>query len=139
MRRTLPLSIWFLATLFVASGVLHFAFPALYTKIVPPYLPAASLLVLLSGAAEVLGGVGLLFDSTRRFAAIGLVVLLFAVWPANVQMLLDARQADASRMTEALMWLRLPLQVVLIVWVWRARRLRALHAYMDSSQLSRRR
>lgn len=124
MRSTRPIGLWILAALFVASGVLHFLHPAPYIRIVPPWLPAAPLLVLISGAAEVVGGVGLLFAPTRRIAGIGLILLLLAVWPANFQMLLNARASDASPATEAILWLRLPLQVLLIAWVWRATRIR---------------
>lgn len=125
MRKKRPLQLWLLATLFVVSGVLHFLHPAPYIRIVPPFLPAAPLLVLVSGAAEVVGGVGLLFAGTRRVAGIALIILLLAVWPANLQMLLNARAAGASPASEVVLWLRLPLQLLLIVWVWRATRARA--------------
>lgn len=78
---------------FVAAGLLHFVAPGTYEKIVPPYLPLHRGLVYASGAAEVLGGLGLLPERTRRVAGIGLILLLAAVLPANAQMLLDARAA----------------------------------------------
>lgn len=110
-----------LAVLFVAAGVLHFVIPQAYARIVPPYLPAPLLLVYLSGVAEVAGGVGLLVERTRRAAGVGLVLLLLAVWPANLQMALDARAGDASAVAETLLWLRLPLQLGMIAWVaWAA-------------------
>jgi uncharacterized membrane protein len=62
----------------------------------------------------------LLAKRTRRAAGIGLVLLLIAVWPANVQMLLDARTSQEPRWWLVLLWARLPLRVVLIAWVWRA-------------------
>lgn len=120
-----PLSRWLLAALFVVSGLLHFAFPGAYVRIVPAFLPAAPLLVLISGVAEVLGGIGLLLDRTRRLAGIGLILLLLAVWPANVQMLLEARESGVSPASELLLWLRIPLQLLLIFWVWRVARMRA--------------
>ena len=107
---------------FVAAGLLHFAVPGTYEKIVPPYLPLHRGLVYASGAAEVLGGLGLLPTRTRRVAGIGLVLLLAAVLPANVQMLLDARASGKPPWWLALLWLRLPLQAVLAAWVWRVSR-----------------
>lgn len=109
-----------LAVIFVAAGTLHFVIPGEYQRIMPPYLPYPRALVLLSGAFEIAGGLGLLFDRTRRAAGAGLVLLLLAVWPANVQMLLNARAAGASPLAEALLWARLPLQLLLMIWVWRA-------------------
>jgi uncharacterized membrane protein len=110
-----------LAVLFVVAGVLHFVVPQAYARIVPPYLPAPLLLVYLSGVAEIAGGAGLLVERARRAAGIGLVLLLLAVWPANLQMALDARAGDASATAQALLWARMPLQLAMIAWVmWAA-------------------
>jgi uncharacterized membrane protein len=120
-----PFSRKLLGLLFVGAGMLHFLAPGAYERIMPPYLPLHRELVYLSGAAEILGGLGLLPKRTRRAAGIGLVLLLIAVWPANVQMLIDARASQEPRWWLALLWARLPLQVVLIAWVWRASHPRA--------------
>lgn len=109
-----------LAAIFVFAGVMHFIIPASYVGIMPPWLPWHRGLVYLSGVLQIAGGVGLLIPRTRRAAGMGLVLLLVAVWPANVQMLLNARAADKAVWYQALLWLRLPLQLVLIWWVWRA-------------------
>lgn len=107
---------------FVGAGLLHFAVPGVYEKVMPPYLPLHRGLVYASGAAEVLGGMGLLPARTRRVAGTGLILLLAAVLPANVQMLLDARAAGKPPWWLALLWLRLPLQAVFAAWVWRVSR-----------------
>jgi uncharacterized membrane protein len=108
-----------IAALFLVTGALHFLIPGSYEAIVPPYLPAARLLVYLSGAAELAGGIGLLLPRTRRAAALGLIALLAAVFPANVQMLANALAAHAPRWQVALLWARLPLQFALMYWIWR--------------------
>lgn len=117
---------WFSRTLtglvFVVAGLLHFLAPGTYERIMPPYLPLHRELVYLSGAMEIAGGVGLLPKRTRSAAGIGLILLLFAVLPANVQMLLDARDAGKPSWWIALLWMRLPLQLVLIAWVWKVSR-----------------
>ena len=105
--------------LFVVAGALHFVSPETYERIMPAYLPLHRELVYLSGALEIAGGLGLLPERTRRAAGIGLILLLVAVWPANLQMLLDARGAGKPSWWIGLLWVRLPLQVVLMVWVWR--------------------
>ena len=86
----------------------------------PPWLPYPRELVLLSGVFQIAGGAGVLHPRTRRAAGWGLILLLLAVWPANVQMLLDARASGASAATQALLALRIPLQIPLIWWVWRS-------------------
>ena len=88
----------------------------------PPYLPFHRELVYLSGACEVLGGLGLFPERTRSAAGIFLVLLLIAVLPANVQMLLDARNTGEPSWWLALLWLRLPLQLVLMAWAWKVSR-----------------
>lgn len=95
---------------------MHFLRPDIFGRIVPPALPAPRLLVLLSGAAEVAGGLGLLLPATRRWAAWGLLTLLVAVFPANVYML----QIHAQLHIPAwVLYARLPLQPLLLWAVWR--------------------
>jgi uncharacterized membrane protein len=68
-----------LALFFVAAGVNHFLNPAPYLSMIPPYLPWPRALNIISGAAEIAGGVGIIIPATRRVAAWGLLVLLVAV------------------------------------------------------------
>ena len=114
-----------LGLLFVGAGVLHFLNPDVYERIMPPYLPLHRELVYLSGALEILGGLGMLSGRTRPAAGIGLVLLLIAVWPANLQMLLDSHATHKPSWWLALLWARLPLQILLMWWVWRASHPRA--------------
>jgi uncharacterized membrane protein len=75
-----------LAAMFVLTGVAHFAPPlrAALIAIVPPQLPAPGLLVTVTGVLEFLGAVGLLIPTTRVAAAVGLLLLMLAMFPANV-------------------------------------------------------
>src|SRR5918997_6548531 len=99
-----------LAAFFIVAGILHFVVPAYYRSIVPSYLPSSATLVAVSGAAEIAGGAGLLFPYLRQAAGIGLIVLLIAVLPANVEMLQLSRASGGASWQEVLLWLRLPLQ-----------------------------
>ena len=119
----MPTSLLVTAVLFVVAGVLHFVIPRTYVAIMPSWLPAwlpsPLMLVYLSGVFEALGGIGLLLSATRVTAAIGLIVLLAAVFPANVEMLRLAQARGASALFIAACWIRLPLQPLLRWWVWR--------------------
>lgn len=108
-----------LAAFFVVAGILHFLFPEAYMRMVPPLLPWPRAIVWVSGAAEILGGIGLLFRQSRRFAAWGLVLLLFAVFPANIYMAVAHVQYAGLLGKSWAQWLRLPLQLPLIYWAWR--------------------
>jgi uncharacterized membrane protein len=105
-----------LAILFISAGILHFTNSALFVKIVPTWLSDPLELVYISGVFEILGGLGLLMAKTRRLAGIGLIALLLAVFPANINMALNGQQF--ANIPVILLWLRLPLQFVLIGWVW---------------------
>ncbi|MEO8623421.1 MAG: DoxX family protein [bacterium] len=113
-------SLILIALLFAVSGALHFVKSEYYVRIMPPWLPAPLALVLISGVFEILGGAGLLLPATRVIAGWGLIALLTAVFPANVQMLLNARAAHASPLWIAALIARLPAQPALIYWVFRA-------------------
>ena len=106
-----------LATFFLLAGSLHFLRPRPYVAIVPEALPRKREIVFASGVAELAGGAGVLPVRTRRLAGWWLIATLIAIFPANVNM---AVKADRSRaIPEPLLWARLPLQGVLIAWVWR--------------------
>ncbi len=110
------LLLYTMAVLYVAAGINHFWHPALYVSIMPPYLPWPATLVAVSGVFEVLLGLLLLPRSTRRLAAIGIIFLLIAVFPANVQMAINYAQQHNPYLWIAIV--RLPLQVVLIWLAW---------------------
>lgn len=109
---------WGFAGLFLISGILHFARPEPFVRIVPPMLPRPGELVMISGATEILGGIGLLIPRTRRVAAYGLALLLEAVFPANVYMAVAHVTFPGLLGNRWLQWLRLPLQVPLIWLAW---------------------
>jgi uncharacterized membrane protein len=109
-----------LSVAFIAAGTLHFLRPETYEQIMPGYLPAHRELVLVSGAAEIVGGLGVAVSQTRRAAGVWLVALLVAVFPANVNMALHPDQFRS--IAPALLWARLPLQGLLIWWALRATR-----------------
>lgn len=112
---TCPASRLLLGTLFGVAGFTHLVEPEIYLAMMPSYLPAHDLLILLSGIFEILLGGMLLFRRTHREARLGLVLLLIAVFPANLEMALHPERFPA--LSETLLWLRLPLQLVLIWWV----------------------
>ena len=93
-----------------------------YMKIVPSWLRWHRALVVISGLCEIAGGLWVQRRSTRNWAGYGLIALCLAVLPANVQMLLDAQATGASALWLTLLWVRLPLQCLLIAWIWQATR-----------------
>ncbi len=112
-----------LAGFFAFAGTMHFVIPRSYESIMPPSLPHHREAVVLSGIAEIAGGVAVAHRSTRRFGRWWLLALLAAVFPANVHMALNPEQVrglDLERIPRWTLWARLALQPLAMLWVWRA-------------------
>ena len=110
------LALAFVFAWFLIGGILHFARPHLFTKIVPPYVPFPLAAVYISGAFELLGAIGLWFKTTRSLAGYGLILLTIAVTPANIYML-----QHAALFSDVPIWalvVRLPFQLLLIWLIW---------------------
>jgi uncharacterized membrane protein len=103
-----------LALFFVLAGINHFRQTGFYLRMMPPYVPWHLAMVQISGVAEVALGVLLLIPAASRIAAWGLIALLIAVFPANLQMALHPD--TFPEFSPRALWLRLPLQAVLIAW-----------------------
>jgi uncharacterized membrane protein len=104
-----------LAVFMVVAGVVHFVNPRIYVSVMPKYLPWHLELVYISGFLEILFGIGLL-TGFSSLAAWGLIALFVAVFPANLNMALHPELVP--QVPSVLLWLRLPLQAVLIWWAW---------------------
>ncbi len=112
-----------LCVLLVGAGALHFVVPGPYRRIIPAPLRAhAAALVAMSGVGEIACAALLAIPHTRRLGAFAAAVLFVAVLPANVQMALDVTRAEGATLLRVAVWLRLPLQIPLILWALRYRR-----------------
>ncbi len=126
MKMIRTIGVFLLGAFFTYAGINHFLMPEVYLHIMPPFLPAPLTLVYISGVFEILGGLGVLLPKTRSLSGWGLVLLLIAVFPANIYMLIEKVYLPGMPQEEWLLWGRLPLQGVLIAWVWWAIQLRFL-------------
>jgi uncharacterized membrane protein len=104
-----------MAGLYIFAGISHFRKPNFFLKITPKWVPYPEKVNLLVGMIEILLGVGLFFSETRYFAALGIIALLIAVFPANIHHFQEARK-KGKFVTQTL--IRLPIQLVLIYWAY---------------------
>ena len=102
--------------LFTLAGLNHFLNPGAYLGLMPAYLPWHRELILISGAAEMVGGLAILVPSLRILAGWGLIVFLVAVFPANLHAALHGWEGVA--IPAWVLWARLPVQGLFIAWVW---------------------
>lgn len=105
--------LYIMALCYILAGSNHFLNPKLYLRIIPPVLPWKQLINSFTGIAEIFLGI-LLVTSWQVYAAWGIIVLLFLIFPANVYHLM--LRGAGLRVPVWLLWIRLPLQGVLIWW-----------------------
>lgn len=108
--------LYLMSAFFIFAGITHFIKPGIFLGIVPKFLPYPLHLVYISGACEILFAILLAMPATRHTGAWLLILLLIAVFPANIQMAISFYQQKNPYLWLAL--LRLPLQFVLIWWAW---------------------
>ena len=101
---------------YVIVGIKHFIEPEYFLSIVPPYLPYHLELVYISGLFEILFGLLILFPKYRYYGAIGLILLLVAVFPANIYLAQSKEAQEAIGATQEIATWRLPIQGVFI-WI----------------------
>ncbi len=110
------LLLYVMAIVYVAAGLNHFINPKFYTRIMPPWLPYPLTLVNISGICEIAFALLLIPAATRTIGAWLIILLLIAVFPANIQM-----SVNYWKYHNPYFWVtiaRLPLQFVLIWWAW---------------------
>ena len=108
-------SLILMAALYSLAGVNHFLNPKFYLKITPKWVPYPESVNKIVGLVEIVLAVALLFTGTRSSAAIGIILLLIALFPANVY---HFQKALKRKKLIVPTLLRLPLQGLLIYWAY---------------------
>ncbi|HAE71692.1 MAG: hypothetical protein KC471_08055 [Flavobacteriaceae bacterium] len=109
-------SLYFMASLYILGGIMHYIKPKIYLRIMPQYLPWHKELVFLSGVAEVLCGLGLFWVATRNLALYGIIVLLWVFLLVHFHML--SNKKAAAGVPKWVLIARLPLQFFLMYWAY---------------------
>lgn len=113
---SLPWHLYLMALLYLLAGINHFRKPRLYQKIIPPFFKNPKLVNQLSGLVEIVLAIALCIPMLTPYAAWGVIVLLLAIFPANIHMFLDKRASLG--LPQWVLFLRLPLQFLLIFWAY---------------------
>lgn len=110
----LPWHQYVMAAIYILAGINHFRVPKLYIKIIPPYLPKASLINKISGILEIIFGILLFFKSIAPIGAIGIIVLLIGFFATHFYMLNNEKASLG--MPKWMLISRIFLQFFLIYW-----------------------
>jgi uncharacterized membrane protein len=105
-----------IAFFFITGGVAHFFVADFFIMAMPDYLGYHKELVTISGLFEILGAIGILVPQTRLLAGYGLIALIIAVYPANINMALHPEKF--TEISEFFLYIRLAFQVLFIWFVW---------------------
>ena len=116
MPRLKTLLKYLLGIAFALAGANHFFHTAFYVSIVPAYLPWHAALVYVSGVCAVFSGILLLVPGFSRLGAWAIIAVSIAVFPANINTAVHAELFP--QFSPAALWLRLPLQAVIIAWAY---------------------
>lgn len=108
--------LYVMAVFYICAGINHFLNPYFYIKIMPSYIPFHLEMVYISGVFEILCGLFLIPERTRKYGAWITILLLIAVFPANIQMAVNYYNENNPELWIAI--LRLPVQIFLIWWAW---------------------
>lgn len=114
--RMLPWHQYLIGILLVLAGMNHFRKPKLYERIVPPYIPAAGTLVILTGLVEMILGFMIMNKHTQVEAAWGIIIMLILFIPVHIYMLQNTEAA--MKLPKWALILRLPLQLALMYWAF---------------------
>jgi len=116
MMITSPWHLYLMAAMYIFAGGMHFIKPKAYLRIMPRYLPKHSLLVALSGMAEIVLGIGLCFQATKNLSIYGIMLMLVVFLLVHFYML-SGEKASAG-IPKWILILRIPLQFGLMYWAW---------------------
>ena len=109
------ITLYILSFFYIYVGIKHFLDPYWFADIVPPYLPYHIELVYLSGFFEIVFGLLLIFKYSRKYAAYGIILLLIAVYPANIYLAFNEIPQKSMNVSSFFAsWIRLPIQFILI-------------------------
>jgi uncharacterized membrane protein len=118
------ISLIIMLAFYIFAGINHFRNPAPYYTIIPSYLPNPVLINILSGIAEIVLGILLIFPKTRKLAAYGIIILLIAFIPAHICMIQKGWcMGNGFCLPGWATWVRLfPVQFLLMWWAWTNRK-----------------
>ncbi len=103
--------------MFLFTGASHFTSMKYdFAAMIPPPLPNDLWVIYLTGVLEIAGTIGLLIPRTRKLAGICLVLLLVALFPANVYAALNEIPLRGEAPTP--LWIRGPIQLLFMGMVW---------------------
>ncbi len=109
---------WLATGFFLVAGAMHFVIPDFYQAMMPPFIPFQDFFIVITGIAEMAGAIGIQLPKYRRLAGLLMIVMLVAIFPANIYVAWSQPVLPNVAYSSGAMWWRLLLQPVFIAWIW---------------------
>ena len=111
------LNLFLLSGFYVFAGVNHFINPQFYYDLIPDYLPFHELINVVSGLAEIILGIGVIFQKTRKWSSYLLVTMLISFVPAHIYFIQIGSCVEGGMcVSEWIGWARLLIIHPLLIW-----------------------
>ena len=110
-----------MTAMLLLTAIGHFKFKKGMALMIPAFIPAKDLVVLVTGILEILAAIGLLISSTERLTGICLMIFFLLLLPANMYASTKKLNFETGEYNGAglsYLWFRIPLQVFFIFWVY---------------------
>lgn len=111
-----PWHLYLMALIYFIAGLNHFRVPKIYYKIIPPFFSNKKFFNAITGILEIILSALLLFPATKNYACYGIILLLIAIFPANIYMLTNEKAS--FKLPKWVLIVRLPLQILLMLWAY---------------------
>ncbi|HET8860441.1 hypothetical protein [Marivirga sp.] len=114
-------SVRLMAGFYFIAGLNHFINPEFYIPLIPPYFPYPESINIISGIAELVLAIGILFHSSRKYASYGIIIMLLAFIPAHTYFIQIGSCIETGLcVPEIVGWLRLlVIHPALLAWAWK--------------------
>ena len=106
------------AALFIFTGISHFTLADGMVQMLPAWVPGRYFIIYITGVLEILLGLGVFWQSTRRGAGVLTLLFLVCIFPSNVYAALNAVDFGGNVNGPSYLFFRVPLQLFLLWWVW---------------------
>jgi len=115
MLKFTTVSLILMILFYLFAGISHFKNPSFFIKITPKWVPYPEKINIIVGVSEIFLALGMISEVTRPFSAIGIILLLILVFPANIYHL---RKGIKKNKNIIPLIIRLPIQGLLIYWAY---------------------
>ena len=114
--------LYFMSAFYILAGINHFVNPQFYIDLIPPYFPFKEFINILSGVIEIVLGILLIPNKSRKLAGYAIILMLIAFIPSHVYFIqIGSCIEEGLCVSEIMGWVRLiiihPLLIAWAYWV----------------------